>query len=91
MKAKGATGVKVAITTSQYSHKGEMVYGGCSDGSVQIWDLRASNLYRPQYHYTDAHSPGCEITAIQMFRDSHRFASRSQDDTMKMWDIRKPG
>ena len=90
MKAKGARGAKVPITTSQYSHKGEMVYGGCGDGSIQIWDLRNNNLYRPQYHYTDAHQPGCEITAIQMFRDSNRFATRSMDDTMKMWDIRKP-
>lgn len=65
-----------------------MVYGGCGDGSVQIWDLRSNNLYRPQYHITDAHQPGCEITAVQMFRDSQRFATRSMDDTMKMWDIR---
>ena len=34
MKAKGARGAKVAITASQYSHKGEMVYGGCGDGSI---------------------------------------------------------
>ena len=89
MKAKGARGAKVSITSSQYSHKGEMVYGGCGDGSIQIWDLRSNNLYRPQFHFTDAHAPGCEITDIQMFRDSLRFASRSMDDTMKMWDIRK--
>ena len=55
MKAKGARGAKVTISTAQYSHKGEMVYGGCGDGSVQIWDLRSNNLYRPQYHITDAH------------------------------------
>lgn len=90
MKAKGVRGAKIAISTSQYSHKGEMVYGGCSDGSIQIWDLRGNNLYRPQYHFADAHRPGGEITAIQMFRDSYRFATRSMDDTMKMWDIRKP-
>jgi len=34
MKAKGVRGAKIAISTSQYSHKGEMVYGGCSDGSI---------------------------------------------------------
>ena len=26
-----------------------------------------------------------------MFRDSYQFASRSMDDTMKLWDIRKQG
>jgi WD repeat-containing protein 70 len=34
----------------------------------------------------DAHSPNCEVTDVIIFGQT--FASRSLDDTMKLWDIR---
>ena len=36
----------------------------------------------------DAHSPNCEVTGINIFKDNFRIASRSMDDSLKLWDIR---
>ena len=91
IKVKDARGQKVPICTVAYSHKGDMIYGGGTDGSVQMWDTRTNNLYRPQVLYRDAHAPNSEVTGLQMFRDSFHFASRATDDTLKLWDIRKQG
>merc|ERR1719265_2741230 len=55
-----------------------------------MWDIRQNNIYRPQVLIRDSHAPGCDISSFQMFRDSFRFASRAMDDTLKMWDIRRP-
>ena len=89
IKVKDQRGQKIPICTVAYSHKGEMIYGGGADGSIQIWDMRTNNLYRPQFLFKDAHAPNCEVTGFEMFRDSFQFASRSMDDTLKLWDIRK--
>ena len=47
-----------------------MIYGGGIDGSIQVWDTRTNNLYRPQFLFSDAHAPNCEVTGFEMFRDS---------------------
>ena len=70
IKVKDQRGQKIPICTVAYSHKGEMIYGGGADGSIQIWDMRTNNLYRPQFLFKDAHAPNCEVTGFEMFRDS---------------------
>lgn len=35
----------------------------------------------------EAHLPG-DITCVKMFKDEKRLATRSMDDTLKLWDIR---
>lgn len=86
IKARDRRGGKVSIQSVAYNDKGELVGGGCADSSVQIWDLRSSNLYRPSIYMPDAHSPNCEVTDIVFF--DKNFATRSMDDSMKLWDLR---
>lgn len=86
IKAREKRGGKVSVCSVAYSDKGEYIGGGCADGSIQIWDSRLSNLYRPTIYMPDAHSPNCEVTDIKFF--CQNFVSRSMDDSLKMWDIR---
>lgn len=76
----------MSIQSVAYSDTGDHVGGGCADGSIQIWDLRGSNLYRPTIYMPDAHTPGSEVTGIRFF--GQNFASRAMDDSLKLWDIR---
>jgi|FLMP01.2.fsa_nt_emb hypothetical protein len=55
-----------------------------------MWDFRENNLYRPSVYLPYAHAPNAEVTCVLGFRDSRRLASRAMDDSMKVWDLRKP-
>ncbi len=79
-------GQKVATTSLQYFSKGDQILTGCADGQIQIYDLRQS--FRPSSQISFAHKPGCEVTSLKIFRDSTKFASRSHDSTLKLWDMR---
>lgn len=63
IKARDMRGQKVSVQSVAYSDDGNRIAGGCADGSVQIWDVRAQ-LYRPHFEMPYAHRPGCEVTAI---------------------------
>ena len=89
IKARPQTGGKVSVTSICFSQKGEIIMGGCQDGSLQLWDFRENNLYRPSVFIPFAHAPNSEVTCILGFRDSRRFVSRALDDSMKVWDMRK--
>ena len=52
-----------------------------------MYDLRQS--FRPSIQIPFAHRPGSEVTCVKIFRDSTKFASRAQDNTLKLWDVRQ--
>ncbi|KAF8820125.1 WD domain, G-beta repeat-containing protein [Cardiosporidium cionae] len=62
------------------------IIGGCVDGSLQIWNEK-KQYGKPDRVLRGIH--GNEITYVKFFADNQRFLSRSLDDTMKLWDIRK--
>jgi hypothetical protein len=55
-----------------------------------MWDFRENNLYRPSVYLPYAHAPNAEVTCVLGFRDSRRLVSRAMDDSMKIWDLRRP-
>jgi len=55
IKTKDCKGLKVGATTCGYSHKGDLIMAGCSDGSIQIWDTRSQTFYRPSVTIEKAH------------------------------------
>ena len=88
IKAYTTKGIKLAISACAYSPNGSLIVAGCPDGSLQAWDLKAKSFYRPQIYVKDAHQNGQEISCVKVFKDEKRVATRSLDDTLKVWDIR---
>jgi len=56
IKAHNTRGTKVAVNSCCFSPQGNLIVGGCSDGSVQIWDKKIKSMYRPQIAFSQAHS-----------------------------------
>lgn len=102
IKAKDSRGLKTGITACAYAHKGELVIAGCEDGSIQLWDTRASSFHRPSVLIEKAHDVNQgEITCLKAMRTNcpSQFLSRSiQSDnkpmdnelsaSFKLWDLR---
>lgn len=97
-KLKDERGVKTGITTCSYDHKGDVILAGCLDGSIQVWDVRATSSQRPQAVIRNAHNPNKgQITCLKPMRAQYNFLSRATQDenfaedsdaSMKLWDLR---
>lgn len=81
------SGLKANPTCCTYSRDGLLVCGVCIDGSIQMWDHR-KNFVNVALQVPDAHQFGSEITGVQFGYDNRLLATRSNDETLKLWDIR---
>ncbi|CDW85197.1 wd repeat-containing protein 70 [Stylonychia lemnae] len=88
IKAHNTKGQKVAINSCTFSSNGNLIVGGCADGSVQIWDRKFKSFHRPTINFTQAHTQGSEVSCVKFFKDDKRLVTRAMDDTLKLWDIR---
>ena len=59
----------------------------CNDGSIQMWDHR-KNFVNVALHLSEAHEFGHPITGVQFGYDDRMLATRSNDGSLKLWDIR---
>lgn len=87
IKCRAQNGVKTTPTTCAYSREGTVVACGCVDGSIQMWDHR-KNFVNPSLIQRRAHAQGAEISSLSFSYLGHMLATRSCDDTMKLWDLR---
>lgn len=87
IKCRASNGVKTIPTTCSYSREGSVVACGCIDGSIQMWDHR-KNFINPSLILRDAHTSGSEISSISFSYIGNNLATRSCDDTLKLWDLR---
>lgn len=87
IKCRAQNGVKTVPTTCAYSRDGTVVACGCVDGSIQMWDHRKS-FVNPSLINRGAHQPGNDISSISFSYLGHMLASRSCDDSLKLWDLR---
>jgi WD repeat-containing protein 70 len=55
---------------------------------LQFWYNRSTN-WKPDLYIPNAHGSNNEITSIVFFDDSFRFVTRGEDNTMKLWDLRR--
>ena len=85
-KARSSNYTKIGVNSCAWAPNGNYVIGGCSDGSIQMWETLKGNSTQPKITRFGAHEG--EITALKFFADSQRFLSRSHDSTLKLWDIR---
>jgi len=81
------SGLKAIPTNCTYSRDGLLVCAVCNDGSIQMWDHR-KNFVNVCLQVETAHSFGQEITGVQFAYDNRMLATRSNDETLKLWDIR---
>ncbi|KZC14731.1 PREDICTED: gastrulation defective protein 1 homolog [Dufourea novaeangliae] len=87
IKCRAQNGVKTIPTTCAYSREGTVVACGCVDGSIQMWDHR-KNFVNPSLIQRNAHAQGSEISSLSFSYLGHMLATRSCDDTLKLWDLR---
>lgn len=88
-KMKNQRGVRVGATTCTYEPDGESIAGGATDGSIQIWKIgqHAGASGRPNVVIRNAHLG--EISGLSYSSNGRFLASRGDDDTIKVWDVRK--
>uniref|UniRef100_A0A915JPV3 WD repeat-containing protein 70 n=1 Tax=Romanomermis culicivorax TaxID=13658 RepID=A0A915JPV3_ROMCU len=88
IKTKTKQGKRTIPSTCSYSRDGKFIAAGCKDGSIQMWN-HGKNYVNTALLNREAHGNGCDITCLCFSYDSNYLLSRSTDDTMKLWDMRK--
>jgi len=88
MKLKNQRGVRVGATACAYEPDAVCCAGGAADGSVQLFSFGARSANRPDAVMRDAHG-GSEVTGLEFSPNGRLLASRGDDDTVKVWDLRK--
>jgi len=82
-----ANGLRTNPTACTYSRDGLLVCGACIDGSIKMWDHR-KNFVNVALQMQNAHTNGSTITCVQFGYDNRLLATRSNDETLKLWDVR---
>ncbi|KAJ2938882.1 hypothetical protein O0L34_g17693 [Tuta absoluta] len=87
IKPRQQGGLKTNPTACAFSRDGNVVAAGCYDGSIQMWDHR-KNFVNTSTVVRDAHQRQTEICCVSFSHLAHSLATRANDDTMKLWDLR---
>jgi WD repeat-containing protein 70 len=87
IKTRAQGGLKTHAHSCSFNRDGNLIAAGCIDGSIQMWDTR--KMYVNTTHCVrDAHQKGSEISSIVFSYLGTTLATRSCDETMKLWDMR---
>ncbi|CAJ2632857.1 unnamed protein product [Trifolium pratense] len=87
IKPKLARPGRVPVTTCAWDHDGKCITGGIGDGSIQIWSIKPGWGSRPDIYIEKCHED--DITSLKFSSDGRTLLSRSSDDSLKVWDLRK--
>ncbi|KAF5095331.1 hypothetical protein D0Z00_003196 [Geotrichum galactomycetum] len=88
VRAGGARGNKTRVATLGYTHLGESLLAGTTDGSIGMWNAKGPFL-RPAQFVEQAHDKGAAVTSIVASPDGVTLATRASDGTVKLWDTRQ--
>lgn len=88
IKTRTQGGLKTVPTSCSYNRDGSLIGTGCVDGSIQLWDTRKM-FVNPTQCVRNAHTKGSEISCVTFSYMGTQLASRSIDETMKLWDLRQ--
>ena len=86
IKCRKKNGTKTGVWKSKVSHDGRKILVACQDGSYQIFNAK-NNYCRPEARCDTPYTT--EITSLDFFGDDMKFVSRGQDNTMRLFDLRK--
>uniref|UniRef100_A0A182MYW5 WD_REPEATS_REGION domain-containing protein n=1 Tax=Anopheles dirus TaxID=7168 RepID=A0A182MYW5_9DIPT len=87
IKTRAQGGLKTIPTSCAYNREGTLIAAGCSDGSLQTWDTRKMFVHTT-HCIRDAHAKGADISSVLFSYSGFQLASRSMDETLKLWDMR---
>lgn len=87
IKPRQQAGLKTNPTSCAFSRDGNTVASGNFDGSIQMWDHR-KNFVNTSMLVRDAHQKQSDISSISYSYLATHLASRGNDDTLKLWDLR---
>lgn len=82
------SGLKSIPTTCKYSSDALLITAGCNDGCIMMWDTRRKFITTSSC-IKNAHSKGNEITGLSFSYSSKDICTRSEDGTLKLWDLRQ--
>ena len=88
IKPRNQGGLRAIPNSLAASRDGHFVAVGCSDGSIQGWDLRKNTFVNTSLLLRNCHAGGNEVSSIKFSYTDNLLCSRSMDDTMKIWDLR---
>ncbi|XP_030387224.1 gastrulation defective protein 1 homolog isoform X2 [Scaptodrosophila lebanonensis] len=87
VKTRARGGLKTSASACNYNRDATLIAAGCVDGSIQTWDTR--KMFVSTTHCVrGAHQKGSDITSITFSYMGRQLATRSTDETMKLWDLR---
>lgn len=86
IKCKTSKGTKTGVYQAEISQDGSFILASCEDGSLQTFSGKNRYL-RPQQVYRSPYK--LEMTDMKVFRDNHRILTRNQDNTMRLYDLRR--
>lgn len=87
IKTRALGGLRTNASACNFNRDATLIAAGCVDGSIQTWDTRKM-FVNTTHCVRDAHQKGSEITSIVFSYKGQQLATRSNDETMKLWDLR---
>lgn len=88
IKTRAQGGLRTNAASCNFNRDATLIAAGCVDGSIQTWDTRKM-FVNTTHCVRDAHQKGSEITSIVFSYMGQQLATRSNDETMKLWDLRQ--
>ena len=87
IKTRAQGGLKTIPTACSYNRDGTLIAAGCLDGSIQMWDTRKMFVNTTSC-VRNAHQKNSEISCVAFSYVGNQLATRSCDETLKLWDLR---
>ncbi|EDW77124.1 uncharacterized protein Dwil_GK22197 [Drosophila willistoni] len=88
IKTRAQGGLRTNASACCFNRDATLIAAGCVDGSIQTWDTRKM-FVNTTHCVRGAHQKGAEISSIVFSYMGQQLATRSNDETMKLWDLRQ--